>query len=176
MKYASFSRRFLAMLIDVTILIIPCAIVGHVVPVLGGVLVIFLYMPLMEASELKATLGKHILSIEVVDQSGFQISLKTATLRYLMKFFSSLIFCVGYLMALFTARKQTLHDLVADTIVIDGRVERPWLDVWVETVRDLFKNTTRARTPISELERLQALRERGALTEEEFLAQKQKLM
>jgi len=41
-----------------------------------------------------------------------------SVLRYLIKMFLSSILLIGYLMALFTAKKQALHDLIADTIVV----------------------------------------------------------
>ena len=32
---------------------------------------------------------------------------------------SGLILCIGYLMAAFTERKQSLHDMICDTLVVD---------------------------------------------------------
>ena len=183
LHYASFMRRFAAVLIDGLVLIIPCFFAAHLLPILGGFIVAFLYTPLLEASELRATLGKHALGIQVTDLKGDRITLRSAIVRYFMKSVSSILLGLGYFFALFTARKQALHDLVADTVVIYGTVERGVFDVWLETIRDLFQKTekrlggdTHSSSELAELERLQNLREKGALTEAEFTAQKNRIL
>lgn len=40
-------------------------------------------------------------------------------IRYLMSIPSSLILKMGYVIAIFTKRKQTLHDLIANTVVLE---------------------------------------------------------
>ena len=49
-------------------------------------------------------------------------------------------FCaIGLLVAFFTKRKQAVHDLVADSIVVKGRNnEITTADAWMQTVRKLF--------------------------------------
>lgn len=39
--------------------------------------------------------------------------------RYFATFVSTLTLMIGYLMAAFTERKQALHDLMCDTVVVD---------------------------------------------------------
>ncbi len=169
--YASLGRRFLALLLDFMILSIPCAIAGHVVPVVGSLVVLFFYAPILESSEMRATLGKHLVGIQVADPMGRRISLRAATVRNILKFVSSVLLFIGFFFALFTQKKQTLHDLLADTLVVYGRRECSIADAWMASVRELFHSG-----PLSQLERLQALRDRGTLTEEEFQEQKRKIL
>jgi uncharacterized RDD family membrane protein YckC len=176
--YASIGRRFLALLLDAAILCIPFAIMNHVIPFGGSLLVWFLYAPLLESSEVQATIGKHLMGIQVTDIAGGRISFKTALIRSFLKTISSLFLCLGYVIAFFTERKQTFHDLLAETVVVYGRNERPIADAWIESGKEVFRQTgvTSRNVALAELEQLQALREKGVLTEEEFQAQKSKIL
>jgi uncharacterized RDD family membrane protein YckC len=78
----------------------------------------WLYFALMESSPWQATLGKRMLGLAVTDLAGRRISFSRASMRFFGKILSSLILFVGYVMAGFTARKQALHDLLADCLVI----------------------------------------------------------
>ncbi len=79
----------------------------------------WLYFALMESSSRQATLGKMALGIIVTDLNGGKISFGKATGRYFGKIISGMIFCIGYLMAAFTDKKQALHDMMAGTLVVD---------------------------------------------------------
>ena len=81
-------------------------------------LITWLYYALMESSARQATLGKMAVGIVVTDVQGNRISFLRATGRYFGKIISGLILCFGYIMAGFTRRKQALHDLMADTLVV----------------------------------------------------------
>jgi uncharacterized RDD family membrane protein YckC len=59
-----------------------------------------------------------VLGISVTDLSGNRISFGRATGRYFSKIISGIIFCIGYIMAAFTAKKQALHDIMASTLVV----------------------------------------------------------
>ncbi len=178
--YASLGRRFLALLLDLMILFIPCAIAGHVIPVVGSLVVLFFYAPILESSEIRATLGKHLVGIQVTDPMGRRISLRAAMVRNVLKFVSSMLLFIGFFFALFTQKKQALHDLLADTLVVYGRSERPIADAWMASVRELFRSgplsANESFSALSQLERLQALRDKGTITEEEFQEQKQKIL
>ncbi len=76
------------------------------------------YFTLLESSRLQATFGKLLLGIKVVDLSGKRISFARATGRFFAKILSGQILLIGYLLAAFTERKQTLHDLLAGTLVV----------------------------------------------------------
>ncbi len=65
------------------------------------------------------TLGKRPLRIYVVSQKGHeQISLKQSIARCLGYVLSYLLFCTGFLMAMFHPEKRGLHDLIAGTVSI----------------------------------------------------------
>jgi hypothetical protein len=72
----------------------------------------------MESSGWQGTLGKRIMSIKVTDLAGNRISLKKASLRLLVKAFISGWFLIGYIVTFFTRRKQSLHDMIAGTLVL----------------------------------------------------------
>jgi uncharacterized RDD family membrane protein YckC len=182
-NYASFGRRFCAFLLDALIIAIPLAVGGHLVPIFGGILVMFLYAPILECSPLQATIGKHLMGIQVVDLQGRRISFQAALIRNVVKVFSTGILFIGYLFALFTEKHQALHDLLADTLVVYGRNDtQPIVDAWSTTVKDVFqgaKSTVAGGLggdALTNLERLQNLRERGAITEDEFQTQKRKIL
>ena len=112
------------MILDSLVLLIPNIIfvaINSVAPFLGivlGIILGWLYFALMESSNNRATLGKMALGIIVTDAQGDKISFGKATGRYFAKILSTLILLIGYLMAGWTAKKQTLHDMVADTLVV----------------------------------------------------------
>ena len=86
-----------------------------------GILAFFvnwLYFSLMESSAWQATVGKKTLGLEVTDLGGHRISFARATGRYFGKIISAIIFCIGFIMAGFTEKKQALHDMMAGTLVI----------------------------------------------------------
>jgi uncharacterized RDD family membrane protein YckC len=83
----------------------------------------WLYFAMMESSSMRGTLGKLALGLQVIDARGQTISFGRATGRYFGKILSGLILMLGYIMAGFTARKQALHDMLADTYVIRSRAE-----------------------------------------------------
>lgn len=77
----------------------------------------WLYHALMESSKLQATLGKRALGLIVTDLQGNRLSFGRATGRFFAKFLSGLLFCIGYIIAGFTEKKQALHDFIAETLV-----------------------------------------------------------
>lgn len=141
--FAGFWKRLFALLIDSMILGIPVSflmIIGIALFVAFGpiltqynlqflgiailplinILVPWFYMAGFESSGWKATPGKMILSIEVTDTEGNQISFGKATGRYFGKVISGLILGIGFFMAGFTERKQALHDIMANCHVVNG--------------------------------------------------------
>lgn len=179
---ASLGRRALAFLLDALILAIPCAIGVQLIPVIGGLAVLFFYAPVLEASELRATLGKHLVGIQVADPMGRRISFKAAFLRNLLKYATFSFFFIGFVFAFFTKRKQTLHDLLADTLVVYGRSDLAVGDAWMESVKKIFRfdgspfAAKNGGSAVAQLERLQVLREKGALTEDEFQREKARIL
>jgi uncharacterized RDD family membrane protein YckC len=126
MIYAGFWKRVVALLVDTVILfilLIPVAFFSLVdslvwVYYVGSIMLNWLYFAFFESGGWKATPGKKLLKISVVNLSGDRISFARASGRYFAKFFSAIILGIGYLMAAFTSKKQALHDIIADTLVI----------------------------------------------------------
>ncbi len=73
----------------------------------------------MQSSSARATLGQKAVGVCVVKTNMLNASIGTLVLRHFISIFSSLLLKVGYLIALFTKNRQTLHDLIAGTIVIE---------------------------------------------------------
>jgi len=85
--------------------------------ILGGAFALF-YTVWLECSPWQATLGKRIMGIKVVDLSGGRIGFGTASLRNMAKFLSALTLGIGYLMPLWSPRRQMLHDKAAGCLVV----------------------------------------------------------
>jgi uncharacterized RDD family membrane protein YckC len=83
-----------------------------------SIMVSWLYMALLESSPWQATVGKKLFGLYVTDLKGRRISFRKATARYFGKFLSTLFFGFGFLMIGFTAKKQGLHDKIANTYVM----------------------------------------------------------
>lgn len=77
-----------------------------------------IYYASLHSSKWQATIGKKIVKIKVTTLEGRRINFVRAAIRYIVMFLFSNILFIGYLLALFTSRKQTLHDLIAKTIVV----------------------------------------------------------
>lgn len=76
------------------------------------------YFSLLESSTWRATIGKKILGLEVVDLQGHRLSFARASGRFFAKILSSLTLMIGFVIAGFTQKKQALHDIVAGCLVI----------------------------------------------------------
>ncbi len=79
---------------------------------------VWLYYALFESSSWQGTPGKRALGLFVTDMQGRRISFARATGRYFGRFISTAILFIGYLMIAFTERKQALHDMLADCLVL----------------------------------------------------------
>ena len=86
-----------------------------------GVLLTLAYFSLLESSRWQATLGKRVCRLRVTDLGGGRIGLGRAIGRNLAKFVSWFVLGIGFLMVAGTRRKQGLHDLMADTLVVRRR-------------------------------------------------------
>ena len=88
---------------------------------LAGFVLAWWYYALCESSPWQATVGKLALGIRVTDMQGQRLTLARALIRYPAMLLSQIILCIGYIMVAFTQRKQGLHDLIAGTLVLNGR-------------------------------------------------------
>lgn len=129
---ARFGSRFVAIIIDnlvlfpinfaVTIALLVATKASEdsiaIVWNFSGILISFLYFSVMESSPKRATLGKMTLGLVVVDYKGKRLSFDKAASRFVGRFISALILGIGFLMPLWTKRRQCLHDIIASTLVI----------------------------------------------------------
>lgn len=145
-NYAGFWIRFIANIIDSLLLMLPSMLIGatygshFIFAISGGLIVGLLYYPFFESSVLAATPGKALLGLAVVNENYEPITFKQACIRHLSKFVSAMVMYIGYLMQPFTSRRQTLHDMMSETVVI-RRESDPNLNyfrVWLNQVKFIF--------------------------------------
>lgn len=142
--YAGFWKRVAAYVIDGTIVGIAGAIIGALIGgIMGaafglngglgasGILGIQLvaqvvslaisasYFALFHASSGQATPGKLAVGIKVARSDGSRMTVARGVGRYFALIVSAVTLGIGFLMAAFTVRKQALHDLICDTLVVD---------------------------------------------------------
>lgn len=134
---APVSRRALAMALDIFIVsfvtLLLWAVLGALTERLAQrqfeapahlwaqlqIVLLLIYCAALEGSELQGTIGKMVFGIIVVDRNGQRISFPHAIARNLAKAASHYSFGLGFALALVTRKKQTLHDLVARTYVVE---------------------------------------------------------
>jgi uncharacterized RDD family membrane protein YckC len=133
--YAGFWRRFLAVFIDSIVIqivnMLVAAAMGYPVfdvsreyfdpPALVGLVIGWLYFAVQESSPAMGTLGKRAVGIRVTTMDGDRISFARATGRHFARYLSTILLLIGYLMMLWDSKKQTLHDKMAETLVIKDR-------------------------------------------------------
>lgn len=153
MPYSGFWRRAFAFIIDLMIVFLPTFFVfGPMVAfqaVVGGgtpqalstlqvgalgltvfswqlitLVLMWLYFALWESGAKQSTWGKRLLGIKVIGADGGRISFGRATARFFSKFISYIILYIGFIMAAFTNRKRTLHDMIAETYVVKRSFEQ----------------------------------------------------
>ncbi len=134
MIYCGFWKRVLAFFIDGLILFFISVVFPPI-----GLLSFIMYSPVFHSSILQATPGKALLGLKVVSSNGEAITYKYAFLRELAKFVTATTLGVGYLMILFTKRKQTLHDYLLETVVVvTEEKDVNYFYAWWDQVKYLF--------------------------------------
>jgi uncharacterized RDD family membrane protein YckC len=145
--YAGFWKRVAASLIDSFILALLGGVVGaaigglmgavlgsgsreavQLLVQLGSAVLAACYYGWFYASVQQASPGKMAIGIKVVRGNGGGCGFWRGFGRYFAMIPSSLILGIGFLMAGFTARKQALHDLMCDTLVVDKWAYTEWPD------------------------------------------------
>ena len=77
-----------------------------------------LYHVLMESSPLQGTIGKVVIGMKVTRADGSRPGFLNVLLRHMSRLLSMLPVFGGYVMILKTAKKQALHDLLSDCVVV----------------------------------------------------------
>ena len=78
----------------------------------------WLYETVPLVSRRQATLGMRALGIFRTDLHGDRLSFVRATLWYAVRLLSYSALALGFLLALLSRRRQTLHDRIAGTVVL----------------------------------------------------------
>ena len=76
------------------------------------------YFAFLESSSHQASLGKLAVGLKLTDLGGLRITFGKAVLRRVARTLTGFTFLIGFLMMLWTRRRQTLHDLMAGTLVL----------------------------------------------------------
>ncbi len=78
------------------------------------------YFAGFESSRRRATPGKALMRLAVTNEEGSPVGFGRATARYFSKYVSASIMFVGFLMPLWSDRRQALHDIIARTLVLNA--------------------------------------------------------
>lgn len=144
MNYSGFWRRLVAVTIDSLIQAIPALVFtglsrNYATSMIAGAILGFLYYPIFESSIMSATPGKALMGMTVVNLAGERINYKTALVRFFSRYLSLLLLYVGYLMQPFTEKKQTLHDMIAGTVVVDYKSDDiNYFTAWLDQFKAIF--------------------------------------
>ena len=120
-EYAGFGRRLGGYLIDFVIMALVGTVASIIVPSLAGTAISFAinfsYVVLLNANG--GTVGKRILDMRLQNrETGENIGVGSAVLRYFVAIASGLALAIGYLWCIWDANKQTWHDKVAGSVVV----------------------------------------------------------
>jgi uncharacterized RDD family membrane protein YckC len=90
------------------------------------------YFALLESRD-SATIGKRLFFLNVLRTDEQKLSFAGAAWRFCGRLISSVIFGIGYFIQPFTAKRQALHDMMANSIVIQTKNGRNGLVIaaWV---------------------------------------------
>jgi uncharacterized RDD family membrane protein YckC/outer membrane biosynthesis protein TonB len=129
-EYGGFLARVFAFICDqliasalyylIVALMFQVGFVSPVVMVLLAFVVSPVYFAAMQSSAGQATIGKSLLGLKVATVGGERASFARNLGREFGKIVSGIPLGIGFLMPLFTGRKQALHDLIASTVVLDA--------------------------------------------------------
>lgn len=138
--YAGFWKRTAALFLDGIVLAIfslPIYLISGLISIAGSkelsafthillaVILSATYFTRMESSEKSATYGKRWIGLKTLDTDGQRLSTGNAFARWALHIFSYITLYVGFLIQPFTARKQALHDIIANTIVVESEENKP---------------------------------------------------
>jgi uncharacterized RDD family membrane protein YckC len=121
LQYAGFFRRAAAGVIDLALVSLAAGALALLAPRAGGQAAFFLwffYNAALESSRDQATIGKRTLGMIVCGADGRRLTFARAAIRTLAKLASLAICGMGFIMPLLTPKKQALHDLMTDAVVV----------------------------------------------------------
>lgn len=136
--FAGIDQRLTAWFIDafcvslvcvIPVFIATVAVDGRIARLLltVGLLIIiplanFIYHIVMECGVKQGTYGMQIIKVKVCDLNGERLTFGHSVGRNFAKLVSMLTFGLGYLFCFFNKQQQCLHDMLAGTLVVKGRL------------------------------------------------------
>ncbi len=108
-KYASFSERFLARIVDVFIIIIP----QMCIPIVPA----WLYWSLLQSGNKQRTIGQGACDIKLMSVDGKKVSFGQATGRFFANFLNLFTFFIGYIM-FFTTDKNNVYMIICQKLLL----------------------------------------------------------
>lgn len=129
--YGGFWKRATSVIIDTLILWAPASLLrwnatflglsGTALDVIDFIyltLVWGLYYGFMESSRYQATLGKQLMGLQVTTNQGERLTFLNAFSRFLAGYISVIPLGLGFFMIGWTKKKQGLHDILANSLVV----------------------------------------------------------
>lgn len=77
-----------------------------------------IYSVTLDSSSKQGTWGKQIMGLKVTDLSGHRISVGRAFGRFFARYLSACTCGIGFLLPLFTEKRQTLHELICGCLTL----------------------------------------------------------
>jgi len=140
MEIAKIPKRLVATVIDLIIVFALCYAALYMInrsyPIRGssdipvielymargariGLIIDFSYTIFWLSSSMQATPGMKAMRIRIIRENGKSVGMGISILRYTLSIFSSLLLKLGYLYGLLNRKRQTVHDYIARTVVIE---------------------------------------------------------
>lgn len=156
-NYAKFWERFAAAIIDINIILLISLVfgffVGMFLPALGlsvtskkveaffklldfGIAIF--YYSHMESGSSMGTYGKQWIGLKVSNLNYGRITLGQGIGRYFARWISLLLVYIGYLIQPFNAKKQTLHDMMAGTLVLRTQQPKSGIKIFFVSILGFF--------------------------------------
>lgn len=79
----------------------------------------FFYFSYWPSTRFQGTIGKFAIGAKITDANGNRLSYLHLVGRVFAQMLSSLLLIIGYIMIAFHAKKRGLHDMIADTYVVN---------------------------------------------------------
>lgn len=131
-RHAGLGSRILAYIVDIVIVIILNIILAGVLLVamgtdgtsivgLLGTIVNFGYFIYLEAENNGQTIGKSVVNIRVVSDTGQDIGMGTSAIRNILRIIDALpfLYLIGIILIAVSDESQRLGDMVGDTHVVE---------------------------------------------------------
>jgi uncharacterized RDD family membrane protein YckC len=154
--YAGFWRRSSAAFLDNLLLCLAVLVPGFIVGVLFGIVEVALpqdsrvivqvlnqvisgfigltiqmaYYAYFESQQNGITLGRKALGIALIKENGTPITIGQSIKRQVVRLLGWLLLCAGFMVQLFTEKRQAAHDLATQTLVVRTRQQGVWVP-WV---------------------------------------------